>query len=85
MWSLPTGGGGGGGGGGGLDVELGWLADVLGGAALWLFDVPQAAIDNATAPVSNTMGSRAREGLGEVADINASPIAGLTRASGYPL
>jgi hypothetical protein len=51
----------------------------------WLSDVPHAAIDKAVKPVISSIGSRALEALGEVTDIDASPIAGFTRASGYPL
>jgi hypothetical protein len=37
------------------------------------------------APVINKIGSRAHEALGEMTDIDASPIADLTQAGGYPL
>ena len=77
MWSLPTGGGAGGG-GGGFGAELGWLAEVLGWVACWSFELLHAAKDNAVAPVSNRMGSRASEILLGLTDINASPIADFT-------
>jgi hypothetical protein len=84
MWSLPTGGGGGGG-GGGLGAELGWLAAVPCCVEFWLFDEPHAAIDKAVTPASSGIINRVRDEPGKVTNIDASPIAGFTRARGYPL
>jgi hypothetical protein len=73
---LPVGGAGGGLAAELVEVAVG-LADVPGFPVFSLFDVLQAATNNAAAPVTAKIASRASRGLSGVADINFSPIAGL--------
>ena len=79
MWSLPIGGA-----GGGLGAALVGLVDVLGFPVCSFDDVPQATTDKAMAPVTTRIAARVGRGLGEVLDINVSPITRFVRASGYP-
>ncbi|MDT7767890.1 MAG: hypothetical protein QOI30_886 [Mycobacterium sp.] len=79
MWSLPIGGA-----GGGLGAALVGLVDVLGFPVCSFDDVLQATTDKAMAPVTTRIAARVGRGLGEVLDINVSPITGFVHASGYP-
>ncbi|ORB36433.1 hypothetical protein BST39_20670 [Mycobacterium paraseoulense] len=51
-----------------VDVDV----DVVGG--LDLLDEPHAATDSAVAPVTARIANRASRGVGQLADINVSPI-----------
>ncbi len=62
-----------------VDVEV----DVDVGAD-W-FDDPHAATDSAAAPVTARMANRVSRGVGQLAEINVSPIRELDHEKMYPL
>ena len=60
---------------------LGELGDVVG---FDVFDELHAAMDSAVTPVTVSIANRASRGVGELTDINVSPIVGWSQRMGVP-